>query len=327
MKRNHQHSAIVFGLTLSFLGGARAASAQEGGPSSESASGAPAAEAPVSENPPGQERAVSQENAPSVPGAAGPGEAGTTGGAQPEGAAPVVDPDPPPRAPESPLAPEVSPVAAPPELVPEPAPDPNTLPFTYHQIHFDLQVSFGPGFLTDAAADPFTSTKTFALVGARLGVAPWSAGRFAFAALLDGGYGSMGGDARGTRTSLELGLLGVGLEARYHFHHQFYGYARLSPGAAFIQRTVMNPGLPLHGAEWAFALGGHAGVALRLAGSSDGRVREPRVWLFAEAGYRFTESRASTLKPGPDSAVDAELEAPGLSLSGPDLSIGVGLTF
>lgn len=325
MKLSNHHTAIVWGLTLSLFGAAGTASAQEAGPSSaEPVPDAPAPGAAVSETAPSQEGAVLTEGPTRVPGDGAPAEPEPEAGSQPlDSAPPGVEPSVPPAQPNGPRVTEVSAVEPP----PEPLPDPNTLPFTYHQIHFDLQLSFGPAFLTDAAADPFTSTKAFGLLGARLGVAPLSVGRFAFAALLEGSYGSLGGDARGTRTSLELGLLGVGLEARYHFHHQFYGYARLSPGAAFIQRSLMNPALPLHGGEWAFALGGHAGLALRLAGSADGRVREPRVWLFAEAGYRFTESRASTLRPGAGSAIDVEFEAPGLSLSGPDLNIGIGLTF
>lgn len=337
MKSKNIHPALLCGLTLSLFGASRTASAQE--PSSPSAGPAPGAEVRGPASGPVDAAPSAEGAAPEEPGPneTTPGESADLSATSPAGApapaAPEISAQPVDAAPlvAEPGAPRVLPAdpygaqaAEPPA---EPLPDPNTLPFTYHQIHFDLQLSFGPAFLTDAATDPFSSTKTFALLGARLGVAPLRAGRFAFAALLEGRYGSAGGDARGTRTSLELGVLGVGLEARYHFHHQFYGYARLSPGAAFMQRSLHDPVLPLHGGEWGFALGGHAGLAARIAGSADGRDREARVWLFVEAGYLFTETRASTLRPAAGSTALVEFEAPGLSLSGPDLALGIALTY
>lgn len=222
------------------------------------------------------------------------------------------------------LAPAATVAAQPP---PAP-PDPNTLPFTYHEKHIDVQVAFGPGWLTDSGIEPFSSSEGVALLGMRLGGAPLSVGRFAFAILAEGTYGSVSGSVRGSRSSLELGLLGLGLEARYHFHHLFYGFVRLSPGAGFSQASVDDAGVPLSGDGWAPTFSGHLGLAARIAGPADGSVRAPRVWLLLEGGYRYSDSYALTLRAPEDSPLNAaELAVPPFSLVGPDASVAAMLTF
>lgn len=221
-------------------------------------------------------------------------------------------------------------LAAPPKAEPPaPAPvDPNLLPLTYHQKHIDAQLAFGPGWLTDSGVEPYSSSEGVPLLSLRLGGAPIAVGRFAFAVLASGTYGSVSGDVRGLRSSLEFGVLGVGLEARYHFHHLFYGFVRISPGAAFSQTSVLDGQTNFSGDGWAPIFGGHLGGAVRIAGPAEGTVRAPRVWLLLEAGYRYSGNYALTLRAPEDSLVNAaELSMPPFSLSGPDANVALALTF
>jgi hypothetical protein len=177
--------------------------------------------------------------------------------------------------------------------------------------------------------DPFTPNDASAQFNLKLGAFPLTSGRFAFGFLTELSYSSFSGTARTSPTSLGLTGLGLGLEARYHFHHRYYAFMRATPGASYAQATLSQAGSEtLSDTSWAFAFGGHIGAGARIWGPDDGSVRAPRGWLILEGGYRYADSQVLSLDTPPSSSVDTDpWEPEPVSTSGPDFVISLALTY
>jgi hypothetical protein len=211
-----------------------------------------------------------------------------------------------------------------------PPPNPNTLPFTYHAKHLDLQFGLGVAWFPSATVDPFSKQDQMTQVSLRVGAFPFKTHRWAFGFLAEGIFGGMNSNARDQQSSLELGILGLGLESRYHFDHRFFAFGRLSPGALFLQPSLKSAfATDLNGSSWGFTLGGQVGVGARIWGPDDGSVRDARGWLIVGGGYRFaTQDDNLTLKAPDDAspAVEPFRPAP-IDVTSPELTVALSVTY
>jgi hypothetical protein len=310
-------------------------------PNAGAASPAPASPSPSPTKPsatnPSPADAATAPTAPSVGAGTDPTPTAEPPTPGTESSAPVSAPaSPAATAPASPApAPAAPSSAAPPAPVPQvspaeepPAQDPNTLPRTYHEKHFDVQIGVSSAWYPSPTLDPFAARDATGLFSLRFGAFPLVSGHFAFGFLAELAYGSFNGTARANPTSLGLTGLGLGLEARYHFHHRYYAFARATPGANYAQASLASTGSEtLSGTSWAFAFGGHLGAAARIWGPDDGSVRAPRAWLIVEGGYRYAGDHSLSLAP-PTSSLDTNPWQPApVSPSGPDVGFALALTY
>ena len=205
----------------------------------------------------------------------------------------------------------------------------NSLPFTYHQKHIDLQLGAQMIGANNDGLQPFSEGAIQTRGFVRGGGAFATMGPLAVALLGDVGWGSTFANVRGLTAQLKNLSLALGLEARYHFHHRFYAYGRVAPGAeaAFAQLGELSE-VSLSDTSWAFSLDSNLGIAARLAGSSDGRKRAFRFWVFAEGGFRYAGKQKLSLEvdEGGPSRPDPLVLDP-LSTTGALFAGGVGLSF
>lgn len=213
---------------------------------------------------------------------------------------------------------------------PEPPVDPNTLPYTHHQLHYDLLVGARLNWVGHAGYDVFSENDLLAQFSARAGAGFWSSGRLSVAALLDWSYGSTSALARGQHSALAVQRIGVGIEGRYHLHERVFTYLRAVPGAMFTEARIGREADPTspYASNWAFSLDGVVGAAVRLAGPADGTQDVPRLHLYLEGGYGFATdvglSLSSDEEEGP--ARPQPLDLGTLSLSAPMVGAGLLLT-
>lgn len=211
---------------------------------------------------------------------------------------------------------------------PEPEIDPETLPFTYHQRHVDVFAGVRFGWVPDSAFDPFSENDVTIAPQLRLGYAPWATGRFSLAVLGEWSYVGTSANARGTTAALSAHRLGVGFEGRYHFHHWWFGYGRLSPGVLLTSAEFGQGPNRLVGDKAGFRLDAVAGVAARILGSSDGRADEGRLFVYFEGGFDWALSQDLRLSPVEGGALRAvPLDLGALNWSGPHLGGGFAFTF
>ncbi len=213
----------------------------------------------------------------------------------------------------------------------EPEVPPGELPFTYHQKHIDVAAGVSLIGATDSGLDPYREIPLLGEGFLRVGGTIMTAGPWAVALLGGFGGGAYTSTVRGEESHLSVIQFNLAAEARYHFHHRFYGYGRLALGPELASSRIGSEGsdLRLTQDNWAFRGEASAGVAMRVIGPSDGRERKPRVWLFLEGGYRLSSSHVQNLSTdeddGPARPVDFNLES--LSTSGGLGSAGLLLTF
>ncbi len=213
----------------------------------------------------------------------------------------------------------------------EPEVPPDDLPFTYHQKHVDIAAGLSLIGATSSGLDPYRENPLLAEGFLRVGGTVMTAGPWAVALLGGFGGGAYSSTVRGEESHLSVLQFNLAAEARYHFHHRFYGYGRLALGPELASSRIGSEGsdLRLTQKNWAFRGEATAGVAMRVIGPSDGRERKPRVWLFLEGGYRLSSSHAQNLSTdeddGPARPVDFDLNS--LSTSGGLGSAGLLLTF
>lgn len=179
---------------------------------------------------------------------------------------------------------------------PAPPPDPNTLPFTYHQKHVDLALGIRVASATHEGLEFFSESPVLPEFVARAGTALFAVDRFALAALLEVGVAGTGAPVREAESHLNLTRFSLGVEGRYHFHHRMYAYARVAPGFELAGASLTwDLTSEMRDNSAAFQIDGALGAALRLAGSSDGRVRTPRLWFFLEGGFRYASAHKLVL--------------------------------
>lgn len=213
----------------------------------------------------------------------------------------------------------------PPENTPEAAElDPATLPFTYHQLHFDLAIGAQIASAQNNGLEPFMSGEVLPEVFFRAGGVFYQSGPFALALNGELGLLTRHSTIRQEDTRLALTRLNLGAEGRYHFHHRLFASLRLAPGVEHASIRAEDAEVSYEDDSWKFAFDASAGLAFRFAGSSDGRQRSPRAWVFLEGGAHFAGEHSPVL--------DADGRAPQrpeaivldpFKTSGPFLSLGL----
>lgn len=209
------------------------------------------------------------------------------------------------------------------------------LPFTYHMNHVDVSGGFRVVGTRSEGLEPFLVDPVLVDAYVRGGMAFSVTDRIAIAPHLELGGASTSATVRGMSSQLDKAHLSLGLEGRYHFIHRMFGYVRVAPGLEFVSASI---GSDIDSGELvsddkspgsvAFQLDAAVGASLRLFGSDDGRKRNPRLWVFAEGGYRASSDHTLSMVidgGGPRRAVPIEL-AP-LDFSGGFFSAGLMASF
>ncbi len=207
--------------------------------------------------------------------------------------------------------------------------DPNSVPFTHHQVNLSAQLGFQINWLTSSTVDAFADKD--AVVGplARIGIAPWASGRFSLAFTPEWSFASTSALARSSATRLGMHRLSLGFEGRYHFHHRYHAYLRVSPGAVVARASLTDAaGAELVDENWAFRLDGTVGLAARLASNSDGTQTGFRLLAYVEGGFDWTASSELRLEAtGSRPARVSPLDLGPLDLSSPHAGAGLMLTY
>lgn len=209
------------------------------------------------------------------------------------------------------------------------------LPFTYHMNHVDVSGGFRVVGTGSEGLEPFLVDPVLADVYVRAGMAFAVADRIALAPHLELGGASTSATVRGMSSELDKTHLSLGLEGRYHFIHRMFGYVRVAPGLEFVTASIGDDGDSgvlvndnKRPGSVAFQLDAAVGASIRLFGSDDGRKRNPRLWAFAEGGYRASTDHKLNMvidSDGPRRAVPIELSP--LDFSGGFFSAGLMASF
>lgn len=209
------------------------------------------------------------------------------------------------------------------------------LPFTYHMNHVDVSGGFRVVGTPSDGLQPFLVDPVLVDGYVRGGMAFSVTDRIAVAPHLELGTASTSATVRGMSSQLDKTHLSLGLEGRYHFIHRMFGYVRVAPGLEFVSASIGDDGESgelvnddKRPGSVAFQLDAALGASLRLFGSDDGRKRNPRLWVFAEGGYRASGDHTLSMVidgGGPRRAVPIEL-AP-LDFSGGFFSTGLMASF
>lgn len=208
--------------------------------------------------------------------------------------------------------------------------DYSSVPWTYHQKRFDLGANALVGWTTDPAFDLFQAKDGYATWEVRGAVGFLSAGKLSIAATASFNHMTLEGEVRALPSFLRASRAHVGAEARYHFAPRVYVYGRAALGAFLAHsrlgeanaRTRME--LTGHG----FSGGAYLGGAVRVAGSPDGRVRAPRLHVFAEGGLEYDSALNLTYKMAEEGALrPAPVELGALSLGGPRIALGALVSY
>lgn len=222
-------------------------------------------------------------------------------------------------------------IPPPTEPASEPPPeDYETVPFTYHQLHWDIAAAARVSLLRDGGYDLFSEDDVLTQVSLTAGRAFYSVDRFSVAV---SGLFEMGGSeatTRGMQAEYANQRFGLSLEGRYHVRHWLYGYVRVAPSAMHGEATLTpSSGASYENDSWGASVDGALGLALRPFGSSDGRKSGARFFVFAEGGYGVAQEQELSLTPSgnvtPDRAQPLELGV--LDTSGVLMRFGAMLTF
>ncbi len=226
----------------------------------------------------------------------------------------------------------MDPADLPPE---EPKIPASQLPFTYHVNHIDVHGGFRIVGTYDDELEPFLVDPVMADVFVRGGMAFGLTDRIAIAPSIELGAASGTATVREIDSQIDKVHATLGVEGRYHFIHRMFGYARLAPGLEFVDARlgIEDTSGELSSGKFPGSVGfqfdAALGASLRLFGPSDGRKRDPRLWVFAEGGYRASTKHELSLSvdedDGPRRAAPVDL-AP-LHFSGGFFSTGLMASF
>jgi hypothetical protein len=213
-----------------------------------------------------------------------------------------------------------------------PPPDYSALPQTYLLRHIDLAVGARLSSATHKGLEPYMYEPITGEVVGRLSATVSATDPWALAVAVQAGGFSRNDEVRETDTSLFIMHFGAGPEARYHMHPRVFAYARVIAGAELAKVSLGSDTDATNSvakdSNWAFFGDANLGVALRFAGSSDGRKRLPRAWAFLEGGGRFATTHKAELELGDDGPNRAEaIVLPKFSTNGGMVSLGAMLTF
>jgi len=192
--------------------------------------------------------------------------------------------------------------------------NPSTLPFTYHQRHFDLGLGFKVQSARDNSLQPFVENEVLGAFSVRGGGVVWTTGSLALAVNAEFDTTTVNSNVRYESSRLNLTGLNLGVEARHHFHHRLYVSLRLAPVAEYAVMRIgdEHDSAHLKDNNWAFGADARGGIAFRFAGSSDGRKRLPRAWVLLEAGGQLMSKHDVSLLPeddGPQRPEPVELDS------------------
>lgn len=332
---------LLVGLLLAFP-----AAAQTTAPAPQGPAAPPAAPAP----------AASAAPAPAVPTPAVPASAASEPEAAPSASGDpswqVDDPAPPAEQPAAPpdepadepgdeaVAPQGS--GEPKQLAPkryplpssseEPLPptDYDEVPYTRHQLRWDVQLGVRTSWIRTAALDPFAENDALTQASLSFGRGLFREGPWSLAALAVWETGGTSASARGTDASFSAQRFALAVEGRYQLLHWVYGYGRLAPGALrTVARVDSSSGqFEYEARTWVVGADAALGAAVRPFGDPDGRNPGVRFWVFLEGGYGWSATQDLTLRAGSGAPERTEpLEFKELSLAGGYGRLGATLAF
>lgn len=228
---------------------------------------------------------------------------------------------------------KVEPVSPPPavydgHVTETPAPT-STPKYDYIRIGAGARI----GSVTDRAFDTFASDNVLAQFSLDATYAFYTDQKFALAAGAAWDVGARESGARGISTRITVHRLTVPIEARWYFAPWLHGFAKVAPGAAAyavrVRDTSSNDSLEQ--APWVLAADLSVGASVRLGGTSDHRVRRPRLWATTEVGYGVTSNHSVRPKPSRDEndvlGTDQPVNLGSLSVSGAFLRAGLAFSF
>ncbi len=206
--------------------------------------------------------------------------------------------------------------------------DYSKLPQTYHLRHIDVAIGPRLSSATHDGLQPYMYEPLTGEVVGRLSAVVSASEPWASAVVLQASGFARSDMARNSPTELTVIQMGAGFEQRYHFHHRGFAYGRAVLGTELAQVAYGDSySREAKSKTWAFFADAQLGAAVRVVGSSDGRKRRPRLWLFLEGGGRFasTHQVELDLENGPHRAESIKL--PSFSTNGGMVSAGVMLSF
>jgi hypothetical protein len=205
-------------------------------------------------------------------------------------------------------------------------------PLGGHQQNWFALLGARFGSNPHAGFDPYSEDDLLAQLSVGLGRVVYVNGRFSVAALALWDFAGRSSQARGEETELFVHRFALGPEARYHFLHRFYAFARLTPGAVLALASLENQvagSTRLEASEWLFSGDAVGGVAFEAFGNPDGARRSARGWVSVEGGYGWSSS-ADLEFTAPEDAGAPERGAPqslgDLALRGPLVRVSLLVT-
>lgn len=212
-----------------------------------------------------------------------------------------------------------------------PPPDYSELPQTYHLWHVDVALGPRLSSMTHDGLQPYMRKPVTGEFVGRLSATVAAPGPWALAVVAQGSGFERRADVRGVDTSLTVMGFGAGVEARYHMHHRVFAYARILGGAELAKMHYgddFSRSTDADASNWAFFGDAALGAAVRIIGSSDGRKRAPRVWLFLEGGGRLATKHQAELEVDEDGPNRADpIVLPSFATNGVNVSGGVMMSF
>ena len=240
------------------------------------------------------------------------------------------------------------PADAPPEPLPPPeasatttpAPAPAAIPepdrgaaraprYDFVRINAGLRVGYIPtsGFDAFAPSDVLTQFSVDATYPVL------KDGRFVVGVGLGWDVGGRSDRTRGIVSSLTAHRLAVPVEGRWHFAPWFFGFGKISPGAAAMLATLKDPSSPttLTTTSWAFAVDATVGASFLLGPRKDLDRRVPHFWVTPELGYSYTTDAPMNLSTGREDkdllGADENVRLASVALSGFFWRATMGTTF
>lgn len=214
-------------------------------------------------------------------------------------------------------------------LVEEP-PDYNTVPFTHHQLRWDVQAGLRASWIRTSAFDPFSEKDGLVQFSLSFGRGVYRNGPWSIAVLGVWEIGSTSAKARAEDASYTVQRLALAVEGRYHLRHWLYGYGRVAPGTLYntARLEAFSQSFAYESSAWLVNADAALGAAARLAGASDGREQGVRLWAFLEGGYGWSSAHDLTLSATSGAPARSQPRDLGeLTLAAPYGRAGLNLAF
>lgn len=183
-------------------------------------------------------------------------------------------------------------------------------------------------FVRSAGYDPFATDDALAQFSVTALRSFATGPRLATAVGLQWEVGGSSAQARGADANLSLTRAALVLEERFVPRPWAYGFARVAPGALFGSANLDEPAAParLESSFTAFGVDASGGLAARI----NPGPHPVGVWVLAEGGYGWSQSRSLSLAPAlPASDRDKAGVTPlgDISISGAFVRFAVALDY